>query len=102
MALRRKLSLGDDTHAATLGPWSLAPGNHVLRFIADGEPTRRRMWRIQETIGPLTVAFPERALDRNRVNPHSLRRGWSKRARIAGKDRSQRLESSPRALIVLW
>jgi hypothetical protein len=41
----------------TLGPWTLGPGDHVLTFAADGEPTRPSDVADSRDMRPLTVAF---------------------------------------------
>ena len=41
----------------TLGPWTLPPGDHVLAFAADGEPTRPSDVADSKDVRPLTVAF---------------------------------------------
>jgi hypothetical protein len=52
-----QLSLGMARTQHTLGPWSLTPGDHVLRFTADGEPTRPSDVADTKDNRPLTVAF---------------------------------------------
>ncbi len=41
----------------TLGPWTLAPGNHTLTFAADGEPVRPSDTDGSSDRRPLTVSF---------------------------------------------
>jgi hypothetical protein len=52
------VSLGMTRQAYTLGPWTLAPGDHTLSFSADGEPTRPSdQLEDSKDTRPLTVAF---------------------------------------------
>ena len=52
------LSLGMTRQQHTLGPWTLAPGDHTLTFVADGEPTRPSdLIDESKDRRPLAVAF---------------------------------------------
>jgi hypothetical protein len=52
------LPLGMTRQQYTLGPWLLSPGDHVLAFTADGEPTRPSdLVDNSKDVRPLTVAF---------------------------------------------
>ena len=52
------LSLGMTRQQYTLGPWTLAPGDHTLAFFADGEPTRPSdLIDESKDRRPLAVAF---------------------------------------------
>jgi hypothetical protein len=52
------LSLGMTRQQHTLGPWTLAPGDHTLAFVADGEPTRPSdLIDESKDRRPLAVAF---------------------------------------------
>jgi hypothetical protein len=51
------MALGMARKEYTLGPWTLAPGDHVLAFAADGDPTRPSDVADSKDVRPLTVAF---------------------------------------------
>ena len=52
------LSLGMTRQQHTLGPWTLTPGDHILAFTADGEPTRPSdLIDDSKDRRPLAVAF---------------------------------------------